>query len=245
MGAVWSRESGAGNDRTPFGAGRVAGWAEVGERLRTFASEGAFDRAVHFSLRPDPSGGGLLQVTMLDLHGHGLASEGRSIGGDDPLRALFEEAAAFDWQEGDPLGDLIAGLGIAREDARRGWAMPIEGPGRARGLFAVTTGRNDPVEGRTHRRLLEHWLSVFGWELHGSVVALLEDAETEATDRQLAPREIAVLAAAADGHSTRQTAIHLGLSKETVEGCLRDAVRRLGCLNETHAVAVAVRRGMI
>lgn len=245
MGAIWSRDADAERDRGATRAGRTASWAEVGARLRTFASEGAFDRAVHFSLRSDSRGGGLLQVTLLDMRGHGLASEGWSIGCDDPLRSLFTEGAAFDWQAGDPLGDLIAGLGVAQEDARRGWAMPIEGPGAARGLFAVTTGRSDPAEGRLHRRLLEHWLSIFGWELHGSLVALLDEAETEATERHLAPREIAVLAAAADGHSTHQTAIHLGLSTETVEGCLRDAVRRLGCVNETHAVAVAVRRGMI
>lgn len=246
MGAMWSRDAGAGSDRGSFRVGRTACWADVGERLRTFASESAFDRAIHFSLRTDPrDGGGLLQVTMLDMRGHGFSSEGRPIGDDDPLRSLFEKVAAFDWRIGDPLGDLIAGLRIAREDAQSGWAMPIDGPGSARGLFAVTTGRSDPAEGRTHRRLLEHWLSVFGWELDRSLVALLDETETEVAERRLAPREIAVLAAAAAGHSARQTATHLGLSTEVVEDCLRDAVRRLGCINETHAVAVAVRRGMI
>jgi DNA-binding CsgD family transcriptional regulator len=251
MGAAQARDDDDdGSDFSRLGVprchGRAATWAEVGERLRSFSSSGARGRAVHFSLRSDPRGdGGLLQVTTLDPHGHGLLSAERRVGIDDPLRQTFAADGAFDWADGEGgrLVELIAGLGIAREEARRGWAMPIHGPGRTQGLFAVTSARGDPLDGDVHRRLLEPWLSVFGWEFHGSVVTLLDRAE--AAGRHLPPREIAVLAAAAAGRTARETAVELGLSPETVESYLRDAVRRLGCINKTHAVAVAVRCGMI
>lgn len=236
----------AGRETLP-GLGRAASWAEVGEKLRSFATECACARAVHFSLRPDPQGhGGLLQVTTLGGRGHGLSSEGHLIDHDDPLGAMCDAAGPWGWseagEESERLAALVAGLGIERDDLRRGWALPIRGPGRVRGLFAVTSAR-DPLEGRGLGRLLEPWLSVFGWEFHRSVVELLDRADDDRV--RLPPREVAVLAAASAGRTARQTAVELGLSVDTVEGYLRDAVRRLGCINKTHAVAVAVRRGII
>lgn len=236
----------AGCETLP-GLGRAATWAEVGEKLRSFATDSACARAVHLSLRPDPQGhGGLLQVTTLGGRGRGLLSEGHRIDHDDRLGAMCDAAGPWGWSDGgaesERLADLVADLGIDRDDLRRGWALPIRGPGRVRGLFAVTSAK-DPLEGRGLGRLLEPWLSVFGWEFHRSVVELLDRADAGRV--RLPPREVAVLAAAAEGRTARQTAAELGLSADTVEGYLRDAVRRLGCINKTHAVAVAVRRGII
>lgn len=229
------------------GLGRAATWAEVGEKLRRFAGDCDGARAVHLSLRPDPQGrGGLLQVTTLGRRGHGLLSEGWTVGHGDPVEVMCDATGPHQWigegAESERLAELVAGLGIAREELRRGWALPIRGPGRVRGLFAVTSA-SDTLGGQGLGRLLEPWLSVFGWEFHRSVVELLDRADE--TRVRVPPREIAVLAAAAAGRTARQTATELGLSTDTVEGYLRDAVRRLGCINKTHAVAVAVRRGLI
>lgn len=230
------------------GLGRAATWAEVGEKLRRFAADCDGARAIHLSLRPDPQGrGGLLQVTTLGGRGHGLLSEGRMIAHDDPLALMCEASGPHQWtaegDESEHLAEVVAGLGIAREELRRGWALPIRGPGRVRGLFAATSARESLLDGRGLGRLLEPWLSVFGWEFHRSVVELLDRADE--TRVRVPPREVAVLAAAAAGRTARQTAAELGLSTDTVEGYLRDAVKRLGCINKTHAVAVAVRRGLI
>ena len=243
MGGGWAEED--VGDIPARTSGRASTWAEVGERLRAFAGEGGFGRAIHFSLRTDPhSGGGLLQVTTLDAARRELLTDGRVVALDDPIRDVFQGRTMRHWHdvtgEGARLIELAAGLGISRDELRRGWAVPIRGPGNTRGIFAVTSNDGDTI---VQRRLLEPWLTVFGWELHGSVVTLFERAEGAAA--RLPPREVAVLAAAARGLTARETAGRLGLSTETVEGYLRNAVRRLDCLNKTHAVAVAVRCGII
>lgn len=232
---------------TLAGLGRAASWAEVGERLRSFTTECAVDRALHLSLRPDPNGrGGLLQVTTLGADDGELVSHGEAVGFDDPLTALCEERQPLRWNkapaDGDPLSDLIARLGEGRRRFQRGIAVPILGPGRARGLFTVTSAASRQ-EWTEQSRRLSPWLQIFGWEFHRSVSTLL--ARTDGDGVSVPPREVAVLKSAADGRTALDTARLLGLSVDTVDGYVRDAIRRLGCINKTHAVAVAVRRGLI
>lgn len=229
------------------GVGRAASWAEVGERLRSFTGEYGLERAIHFSLRPHPQGnGGLLQVTTLGLDGEQLLSHGETVAFDDPIHELCEAKGPLVWEEeptrGHGLDGLLDRLTAAGERPRRGMAMPILGPGLTRGLFTVTSAE-DVETWRDHERLLKPWLRVFGWEFHRSVTTLL--AEADGDDVTIPPREVAILKSAADGCSERDTARLLGLSVDTVERCVRDVIRRLGCINKTHAVAVAVRRGLI
>jgi DNA-binding CsgD family transcriptional regulator len=61
----------------------------------------------------------------------------------------------------------------------------------------------------------------------------------------LSPREREVLRWAASGKTMWETSVLLGLSEQTVQTYMRDAIRRLGCINKTHAVAEAVRQALI
>ncbi len=61
----------------------------------------------------------------------------------------------------------------------------------------------------------------------------------------LSPRQKAVLALAAGGCTNRDIALRLGLKVRTVRHYLAEARRRLGASNTTHAVAIAVARGLI
>ena len=61
----------------------------------------------------------------------------------------------------------------------------------------------------------------------------------------LTAREQDVLCWAARGRTSAQTAAILGLSVETVTTHLHKASRRLGAANKTHAVAIAIHRGII
>ncbi|MBV5265929.1 helix-turn-helix transcriptional regulator [Pinisolibacter aquiterrae] len=226
--------------------GRATSWAEVGERLRAFTDDGEVDRVVHFSLRPEPQGhGGLLQITTLGLDGQDLLTRGEAIAFDDPLAELCEARQPMLWDEhshGARLDVLLDRLGAVGREARSGMAVPILGPGLMRGLFTVTSAE-DGETWREHGRLLQPWLQMFGWEFHRSVAVLL--AEADGGGVTVPPREVAVLKSAAAGRTAHDTARLLGLSVDTVESYVRDAIRRLGCINKTHAVAVAVRRGLI
>ena len=61
----------------------------------------------------------------------------------------------------------------------------------------------------------------------------------------LAEREIEVLRLAADGMETREIASRLCYSERTVKNVLHEVITRLQLRNRTHAVAYAVREGLI
>ena len=61
----------------------------------------------------------------------------------------------------------------------------------------------------------------------------------------LASREIEVLKLVADGYDTAEIAQHLAYSERTVKNVLHDVTTRLQLRNRSHAVAYAVREGLI
>jgi two-component system, NarL family, nitrate/nitrite response regulator NarL len=70
--------------------------------------------------------------------------------------------------------------------------------------------------------------------------------QRDVSDRPvLTARERMVLALAADGHSTRAIASHLGVASATVKAHLQSIYHKLDAPDRTSAVAVAMRRGML
>jgi DNA-binding NarL/FixJ family response regulator len=78
--------------------------------------------------------------------------------------------------------------------------------------------------------------------LSGLLVAVRAgDARTS----RLTSREEQVLRLIADGHATREVAAELCYSERTVKNVLHDVVTKLGARTRSHAVAHAVRAGLI
>jgi DNA-binding NarL/FixJ family response regulator len=65
------------------------------------------------------------------------------------------------------------------------------------------------------------------------------------TFRGLTEREISVLRLLADGHDTAQVGKELFYSERTVKNIIHDVTSRLDLRNRTHAVAYAIREGLI
>jgi DNA-binding CsgD family transcriptional regulator len=61
----------------------------------------------------------------------------------------------------------------------------------------------------------------------------------------LTDRETEILAAAAEGETAAQTGERLFLSSETVKGYRKRIIAKLGARNGTHAVALALRSGLL
>lgn len=61
----------------------------------------------------------------------------------------------------------------------------------------------------------------------------------------LTERETEILAAAAEGETAAQTGARLYLSSETVKGYRKRIIAKLGARNGTHAVVLAIRRGLL
>jgi DNA-binding NarL/FixJ family response regulator len=64
-------------------------------------------------------------------------------------------------------------------------------------------------------------------------------------DEPLSEREVAILRQVSIGQANKQIALRLGLSEETVKGHLKSIFAKLDVADRTHAVTVAVRRGII
>ena len=67
----------------------------------------------------------------------------------------------------------------------------------------------------------------------------------EAAASQLTAREKEVMAWAARGKTVADTAQILGISPETVEGFIKQALRKLDASNKTHGVAKSIALGII
>ncbi|MDQ1444013.1 MAG: hypothetical protein QOI20_477 [Acidimicrobiaceae bacterium] len=69
--------------------------------------------------------------------------------------------------------------------------------------------------------------------------------ETHAPRDVLSPREIDILALVAGGGTTHDISARLGISRKTVENHKQRIFAKLGVQNQAHAVAVAMRLGLI
>jgi DNA-binding NarL/FixJ family response regulator len=65
------------------------------------------------------------------------------------------------------------------------------------------------------------------------------------TDDTLTDREIEVLKRVAAGNSNKIVADNLSISEETVKGHMRSILAKLGANDRTHAVTIALKRGII
>ena len=80
--------------------------------------------------------------------------------------------------------------------------------------------------------------------LSGLLVAV-RAGDGQPRSSQLTNREEQVLRLIADGHATREVAEELCYSERTVKNVLHDVVTKLGARTRSHAVAHAVRSGLI
>jgi DNA-binding NarL/FixJ family response regulator len=64
-------------------------------------------------------------------------------------------------------------------------------------------------------------------------------------EQELSSRELEVLRMVATGSSNRQIGADLGISEQTVKGHLKNILGKLSANDRTHAVTIAVQRGII
>ncbi len=80
---------------------------------------------------------------------------------------------------------------------------------------------------------------------HDDTAAAPTPAGPRLTFGGLTPRELTVLRLVADGYSTSEIAQRLAYSERTIKNALHDLTSRLQLRNRSHAVAFALREGLI
>ncbi len=141
----------------------------------------------------------------------------------DGLR-LFDDAASF---------GIVSGL-----------TVPLRGPKGRTALFTLSTDEVSPALLRRAEEL-KTYVQVCGLHLHNQLAARVPRFMPEHRKLALTPRQRACLSAAAEGQSAKQAARAIDLTPRTVQHHHEEAKRRLGAQSLTHAVALALREGMI
>ena len=65
------------------------------------------------------------------------------------------------------------------------------------------------------------------------------------SDESLSARELEVLQSVAAGNANKLVAAELGISEETVKAHMKNILAKLGARDRTHAVTIAIKRGII
>lgn len=149
----------------------------------------------------------------------------RDLHTDDPRAARFcEEAREFG----------IAGHGLS---------FPIRGPGGDFAVFTVTADVSETAWRALKDRRLADWMAL-GHAIHQRVL----DTNAIAMGgglRRLSPREREILQLTAHGLTSDEVAARFGISERVVRGYLQACRNKLNAQNSTHAVARAVKLGLV
>jgi DNA-binding NarL/FixJ family response regulator len=112
-------------------------------------------------------------------------------------------------------------------------------------LRALKAGaRGYVLKGRVHRELLETIRAVHAGQKRISPEVAAELAD-HAVDEDLSSREIAVLRLIAAGNANKEIAGQLSITEETVKSHVTNILAKLGANDRTHAVTIALKRGII
>jgi DNA-binding NarL/FixJ family response regulator len=100
------------------------------------------------------------------------------------------------------------------------------------------------LKGMLRKDLVETIRSVHAGQRRIPPEIAMEMAEHYADDA-LTPREVEILRQVAAGKANKVVADHLDISEETVKAHMRSILSKLGANDRTHAVTIAVKRGII
>lgn len=100
------------------------------------------------------------------------------------------------------------------------------------------------LKGHVHKALLDTIRAVHAGQKRISEEVAAELAE-HAGEEELTAREMGVLRLIALGSTNKEIAIQLGISDETVKSHVTNILEKLSANDRTHAVTIALRRGII
>jgi DNA-binding NarL/FixJ family response regulator len=188
------------------------------------------------------SGIGSLLATQQDMNLVAEASNGREA--VEQFRMHLPDVTLMDLQMPDMNG-LDAMIAIRREFPEARVIMLTTYLGDSQVVRALEVGaRAYLLKNLLHKELLETIRAVHAGKLKLSTEASNELAE-HTNDDALTPAELAVLRLIAEGNSNKQIAAHLTVTEETVKGRVKNILSKLGANDRTHAVAIAMKRGII
>lgn len=132
---------------------------------------------------------------------------------------------------------ISAGVG------NQGWSIPIWGPNGEFAMFTVNDRASDVEWERTTRERAKDFLLI-SHLVHQQAKRIIHK-EVSGPATELSPREREALTALSLGQSRAEVAASLHISENTLRAYIDSARHKLGAMNVTHAVALALARGVI
>ncbi|TPV92905.1 MAG: LuxR family transcriptional regulator [Myxococcales bacterium FL481] len=126
---------------------------------------------------------------------------------------------------------------------RSGASFPLHGPGHAKASFSIASRDDSKTFAELFTRR-KHELHLAALYLHDIVVEAQSDG-TSVPEHPLTRRELDVLTWVARGKTYWEVSMILSISEHTVKEHLHHARKKLGATNTTHAVALALQRGVV
>lgn len=165
---------------------------------------------------------------------------------DPVIFGCFQSFHPIEWKQLDWSGKAAKAFfmdAIKFGVGNQGYSIPIRGP---QGQFALFT-MNDETDDESWGRFIEknaRDLIIIGHEFNKKALEFEADA-VGPVPPALSPRELSAMAYLAKGFSRAQAAVELNISEHTLRVYIESARHKLGALNTTHAVARAMRAGLI
>jgi DNA-binding NarL/FixJ family response regulator len=180
--------------------------------------------------------------TEEDMELIGEASNGREA--LDLFRKFHPDITLMDLQMPEMNGiDAIGAIRGEFPDARI--IVLTTQPGDVQVSRALKAGaRAYLLKGMLRKELLDTIRAVHGGQKRLSPEVAAEIAE-HATDGALTPREIEVLRLVAAGNANKEIGARLSLTEVTVKSHVKNLLAKLGANDRTHAVTIALKRGII
>jgi DNA-binding NarL/FixJ family response regulator len=211
------------------------------------------------SIGHNPIGG---PIRILAVDDHPLLRQGIAalVNGESDMKLVAE---AFDGQEAidkfrlhqpdvtlmdlqmPAVNGIEAIIGIRSEFPNARIIVLTTYTGDVQMLRALKAGaRGYVLKGHVRRELLDTIRAVHAGQKRIPPEVAAELAE-HATDEALSSREIAVLQLIAAGNANKEVAAQLSIAEDTVKSHVTNILAKLGANDRTHAVTLALKRGII
>ena len=172
----------------------------------------------------------------------GEAANGRE--GIHQFRALKPDVTLMDLQMPE-LGGIDAIIAIRHECPEARIIVLTTYTGDVQITRALKAGAQGYLlKNLLHKELLDAIRKVYAGKRTISPDAATEIA-SHAVDDALTPAEISVLRLIADGNANKQIADQLCVSEDTIKSRVKNILSKLGANDRTHAVTIALKRGII
>jgi DNA-binding CsgD family transcriptional regulator len=165
---------------------------------------------------------------------------------DPVLQGAMRRFHPMDWKTLDwsnPAARTFLREAVEHGLGNQGWTVPIWGP---QGEFAVFCANHQCSDAEWAEFIAARAkdILVVSHLMHEQALRIISrDAASAGTD--LSPREREALAHLSLGHSRAAVADMLQISENTLRAYIDSARHKLGALNVTHAVALALAKGII